>query len=125
MNAAVITKIEYRLDGVEEFSVFDIVPESGKLKQENKPTGSGKKYTTVVDFLIAGMSIELDQLMKNMDDRKAYFRITDADNIIYMVGSSDYPARLVAPFDLGGAPGSFKGYRCSITQISTTGYTIQ
>lgn len=125
MNSAVITKIEYQLPGDAEFTVFDIVPESGKLKQDWKVPGGGKVYTTVVDFLIAGLAVDLDVNMKLLDNRKAYFRITDADDLVYLVGSVDYPARLTSEIDLGGAPGSFKGYRCKITQISTTGCTIQ
>lgn len=125
MNSAVITKIEYQLPGHEDFIVIDIVPESGKLKQDIKRPGAGNVYTTIADFLIAGISVELDYEIKSINIRKAYFRLTDADDVVYLVGSVDYPARLVAQFDLGGAPGSFKGFRCTITQISPTGYTIQ
>lgn len=125
MNAAVITKIEYKLPGEENFTVFDIVPESGKLKQDPNASGSGKRYTTLVDFLIAGLTVDKDVLMKLLDNRKAYFKITDADNLVYLVGSVEYPARLSSEIDLGGAPGSFKGYRCKITQISTTGCKLQ
>jgi len=125
MNAAVITKIEYKLPDQENFIVLDIVPESGKLKEEPKRTASGIIYTTIVDFLIAGMSSGLNSQIKSIDSRKAYFRCTDADDVVYLVGSEDYPARLISQFDLGGSPGSFKGYRCSINYISTTGCTIQ
>lgn len=125
MNAAVITKIEYGLPGAIEFTVLDIVPQSGKLKEDQKRTNAGIIYTTVVDFLIVGVSVELVSEIKTINNRKAYFRCTDADNVIYLVGSTDYPARLSAQLDLGGSPGSFKGYRCTITQISTTGCTIE
>lgn len=125
MNAAVITKIEYKLPGSENFIVLDIVPESGKLKEDPKQANAGIIYTTVVDFLIVGISAELDYEIKSINNRKAYFRITDADNVVYLVGSTDYPARLSAEFDLGGTPGAFKGFRCTITLNSTTGCTIQ
>lgn len=125
MNSAVITKIEYKLPGDEEFSILDIVPESGKVKEEPKRTNSGLLYNTVADFLIAGLSVELNEQIRLINGRKSYFRITDADELIYLVGSVDFPARLTAQFDLGGTPGSFKGYRCTISQISTTGCTIQ
>jgi len=125
MNAAVITKIEYRLPGDIEFTVFDIVPESGKLNEDQKPSKADLIFTTVIDFLIVGMSIELNAQIKSINNRKAYFRITDADDVVYLVGSTDYPARLSAQIDLGGTPGAFKGYRCTITQNSTTGCTVQ
>lgn len=125
MNAAVITKIEYQLPGEVEFSVFDMVPESGKFNELWNATGAGKIYTTTVNFLIAGLTVDKDAVMKLLDNRKAYFRITDADDLVYLVGSVDYAARLSSEIDLGGAPGSFKGYRCKITQISTTGCKLQ
>ena len=125
MNAAVITKIEYKLPGSENFIVLDIVPQSGKLKEDPKPTNAGLVYNTLVDFLIAGISGELDYEIKSINNRKAYFRVTDADDVVYLVGSTDYPARLSAQIDLGGTPGAFKGYRCTITQNSTTGCTVQ
>lgn len=125
MNAAVITKIECNLAPDENFTALDIVPESGKLKDDSKRTASGIIFTTVVDFLIAGMSVELKEQIKSINSRKAYFRVTDADDVVYLVGSTDYPARFSAQLDLGGSPGLFKGYRCTITQNSTTGCTIQ
>lgn len=125
MNSAVITKIEYQLPGDVDFSILDIVPESGKLKEESKRTYAGLIYNTGADFLIAGMTVELNEQIRLMNGRKSYFRITDADDMIYLVGSEDFPARFAAQLDLGGSPGSFKGYRCSISQISTTGCTIQ
>jgi hypothetical protein len=125
MNSAVITKIEYKLPDQENFIVLDIVPESGKLKQDPKQTSAGMVYTAISEFLIAGISGELDYEIKSINHRKAYFRITDADDVVYMVGSPEFPARLSAQLDMGGTPGAFKGYRGTITHNSTTGCTIQ
>lgn len=125
MNSAVITKIEYRLQGEQNFTAFDIVPLPEKLKEDEKKTRAGMSYETSANFLIAGMSVELRNKIKSIVDRKAYFRITDADDVVYLVGSTDYPARLSAQMALGGAPGSFKGYRCTITQNSPNGCTIE
>lgn len=125
MNSAVITKIEYKLPEQENFTTLDIVPQSGKLKEDPSRTTSGIIYNTVVDFLIAGVSAELNSQIKSIDARKAYFRCTDADNVVYLVGSADYPARIICQVDLGGTPGLFKGYRCSINHISTTGSIIE
>lgn len=125
MNSAVITEIEYKLPGQENFTVLDIVPNPEKLKEDPKQTAAGVIFTTVANFLIAGMSVELSNEIKSIVHGKAYFRITDADGVVYLVGSTDYPARLSAELDLGGTSGSFKGFRCTITQNSTTGCTIQ
>lgn len=125
MNSAVITKIEYKLPGAADFDIFDIVPETGKLSEDHKIVDGNLIYTTIIDFLIAGLNIDLKGLIRSLEGRKCYFRITDADDLIYLVGSVDYMARLSAELDLGGTPGSFKGYRCKISLISTTGLTLE
>lgn len=125
MNSAVITKIEHKLPPASSFSEFVIVPESGKLRQDSKLENGETIYNAVVDFLIAGVTTELNELMNLMNNRKATFKCTDADNVVYLVGSTNYMARFNAQLDLGGTPGSFKGYRCSITLISPEGCTVQ
>jgi len=124
MNAAVITKIEYRLLENPEFAFLELILYSGKFKEVPKKTGAGKLYTTTVDLAIPKITAENSSLIKSLDDRKAQFRVIDANGTVYLVGSDEYPARLVHESDLDGTPGSFGGYKCKITQISTTGCTV-
>ena len=125
MNSAVITKAEYKLPGENDFSVLDIVPHSGKITQEPKRTNAGLIYSVKADFLIVGTSSEQSYLLSQLNNRKASFRLTDADGIIYFVGSENYPARMLATLDLGGSPGSFKGHRCLITLNSPERCQVQ
>lgn len=125
MNSAVITKVEYMFPGENEYTVLDIVPHAGKLSHEPKLTSAGLLYSAKADFLIAGTSTELNQQMSILNARKSIFRLTDADGLVYIVGSESYPARILSVLDLGGSPGSFKGYRCTITLTSPTGCMVQ
>jgi hypothetical protein len=125
MNAAVITKIEYKMTGEVDFTIIDFIPESAKFNQDSKRTGAGTLYTTTVDFNIAGLSVDADELTKKLNNRKCGFRITDSEDLVYLVGSDQYPARLNAKLAVDGSPGSFRGYRCNITQYSPTGYTLE
>lgn len=125
MNSAVIVNAEYKFPEQNEFSVLDIVPHSGKLNEDPKRSGSGMLYSLKADILIAGVSAEKNELMNSFNGRKATFRITDADGIVYLIGTENYAARMLATLDLGGSPGSFKGYRCVITYNSTKGCIVQ
>ncbi len=124
MNSAVITNIEYRLPGDQEFISIDFIPESGKFNEEPKRTSSGIVYNTTVDFNIAGLTVIVDELIKKLQNRKAYFKITDSTGLIFCVGTEIFPARLSAKSALDGSPGAFRGYRCTIVQNSTTGCIV-
>jgi len=124
MNSAVITKCEYRLIENPEFTIFDLILYSGKLKEDNQKTAAGILFTTVIELSISKITAGNDVLIKLLNNRKAQFRVTDANGTIYMVGNDNFPARLLHQKALEGAPGSFGGYRCTITQKSPTGCTV-
>jgi hypothetical protein len=125
MNAAPITKIEYMLPGDSTFTEFAYVPESGKMTPAPSAPSAGTLYKTTIDFLIAGVSVESESEMKLLQNRKAYFKATRADGLICSVGSVAYPARMTAQLELGGAPGEFNGYRCTITHLSPDGVSVE
>lgn len=124
MNSAVITKFEYRLLENPEFTLMDRILYSGKLKEESQRTGAGLIFTTIVELSISKITAENDAPIKLINNRKAQFRVTDANGTIYLVGDDRYPARLLHQKALDGAPGSFGGYRCTITLKSTTGCAV-
>lgn len=125
MNSAVITKVEYKLPEDLNFSVIDFVPQSGKMNEEPKATGAGTIYTTIIEFNIAGLSVVADELVKRLNNRKAYFKLTDSEGLVYNVGSENFAARFLAKSALDGSPGSFRGYRCFITLNSTSGCIVE
>lgn len=125
MNAAVIVKCEYRLLENPEFSVLGHILYSGKPKEQPQKTNSGLIYTTTLDLSVSKITAENDLLIKAIVNRKVQFRVTDANGTIYLIGNDQFPARLMYDSALDGQPGSFGGYRCTITQKSTTGWILQ
>lgn len=125
MNSAVITKIEYRVFPEAEFSELDIIPQSGKLSELLQKDGGGNSYyDCAVDFTMAKSEAAKDTLLKSVASRKAQYRITDANEVVYLVGDESYPARLTHNRNIDGQPGSFNGYRCSVFCKSPTGISI-
>ncbi len=124
MNSAVITKIEYRVFPEVNFSAFEIIPYSGKLSEDISETKAGNVYACVVDFNVAKSEQAKDTTLKSVLKRKAQFRVIDANNIVYLVGDENYPARLVYSRGIDGTPGSFNGYKCKINRKSPYAITI-
>jgi hypothetical protein len=125
MNSGVIIKIEVRMVGGSTFSEIDFIPESAKMKEEPRREPAGLSFLTTIDFKVAMLSEDNDSVLNAINNRKAEFRITDANDTVYLVGSVNYPARLLYNRSADGTPGSFNGYLCVITQISPEGCTIQ
>lgn len=125
MNSAVITKIEYRIFPEANFSALDIIPQSGKLSEPLLTNGGGNSYYDCqVPFTLAKSEAAKDTLLKSIAKRKAQYRLSDANGVVYLVGDESYPARLTYTRNLDGQPGSFNGYRCVITCKTLTGITI-
>jgi len=118
MNAAVITKIEYRLLENPDFTILEQILYSGKLKQDPQESGAGTKFITIVDVSVPKLNTNNDSIIKSIDHRKAQFRCTDANGTVYILGNDEYPARLVHQKALDGTAGSFGGYKCTITYKS-------
>ena len=124
MNAAVITKIEYRIFPEEVFSELEIIPNSGKLIETVSNTNAGYVFSCVIDFNIAKSEQTNDSLLKSVLNRKAQFRVTDANDVVHLVGSESYPGRLSYSKNIDGTPGSFNGYHCKINRNSPQGISI-
>jgi hypothetical protein len=125
MNSAVITKIEHRIFPEANFVQLEIIPHSGKLSSPFQKNSSGNSYyNTTVTFNIAKSEPAKDAILKNIVSRKGQYRITDANGVVYLVGSETYPARLTYTRAIDGTPGSFNGYRCVITCQSVSGCEV-
>lgn len=125
MNSAVIIKIEFKLQTDENFTVLDFIPYSGKISDQVSTTRPGDFYNTTVNFNIAKAGSATDTILKTFKNRKAQFRITDANSAVHLVGNDDWPARLLYQKALDGAAGSFNGYRCTISCQSPTGIVTE
>lgn len=125
MNSGVITKVEYRILPDVDFSELDVIPHSGKFAEEVQRTNAGLLYSFSANFNIARLNQETDKTIAELSDRKAQFRITDANGTRHLAGDEFYPARLYASRNVDGQPGSFNGYRCTITRNAPEMTTIE
>lgn len=125
MNSAVITKIEFRIFPETEFAEMEVIPHTGKLSSSSKVDSSGNAYyDTSVSFSVAKSESTKDTLLKSMVNRKAQYRISDANGVVYLVGTEATPARLTYTRSIEGTPGSFNGYTCTISCISIDGCEV-
>ncbi|WP_372772128.1 hypothetical protein [Mangrovibacterium sp.] len=119
MNSAVITKIEVRLIGEESFTELPQIMYSAKLTETVERNRGGLLYQLSCPFNVAKVSAANESQIESLVNRKAQFRLTDGNGVVHLVGSDEYPARLLHQKGLNGTPGSFNGYACKITCTST------
>lgn len=125
MNSAVITKIEYRIFPEANFTELKIIPHSGKLSEIlQKDSASNSYYDCNVNFLMAKSEAAKDTLLNSVAIKKSQYRVTDANGIVYLIGTETYPARLTYNRNLDGKPGSFNGYRCIVACKSVNAITV-
>lgn len=125
MNSAVITKIEYRIFPDAEFTLLTHIMYSGKLNEESADAEGVNLFTSTLNFSVAKITASTDSEIKSVKNRQAQFRVTDGNGTVYLVGDESYPARLVAQSALDGSPGSFNGYRCTVTCRAPYGCLVQ
>ena len=125
MNSAVITKIEYRVFPEANFTELDTIPHSVKLSELLQKDSSGNRYFDCqVNFNVAKSEAAKDTILKSIAVRKAQYRVTDANGVVYLVGDETYPARLIHNRNLDGKPGSFNGYHCTISTKNVEGIDV-
>jgi len=121
MNSGVVVKIEYRLIGNLIFADLDVIPYSGSISEKWKKPFAGLIATVDVDFKKENWSPANNTLMKSLLNRKAQYRVTDANGTVSLVGSDKNPSRMIYEAQVAGAAGSFNGFTCAITWLSPTG----
>lgn len=121
MNSAVVIKAEYRVIGSEQFTDLDIVPYSGSITEAWQKSMAGMAAKVTVGFKKEKWSAEFDSVAKGLLNRKAQYRITDANGVVRLVGTDQIPARLLYDSRVGAAAGSFNGYEFSIDWLSPDG----
>lgn len=120
MNSGVIVKVEYKPNSGGDYQELDVIPYSGNLQEPIKETPAGNLYSLVSNFKIAKVNPETDSLLNGITGRRATFRITDANGIVYTVGDTSYRAQFTFARRVDGTPGSFNGYDCTISREAPT-----
>lgn len=124
MNSAVIVKIEYRLIEDQEFQVLKSILYSARLEENIDRTRAGNLHQSKINFNISKICAENELVLIPLKNRKAQFRITDANGVVHLVGNDQFPARLSYRKSESGTPGSFNGYRCQVSCSSPEGSSV-
>lgn len=124
MNSVVLNKVEVRIIGEQNFTNIDIVPESGIMNDESTDTAHGSLDKISVQFNIANLTIATDALIKKLRGRKLQFRLTDTNSLVHLVGDDYYFARMNRQKIIDKTPGSFNGYRCTVSCNSPSGSSV-
>jgi hypothetical protein len=114
MHSIVINKVECRLIGQEDFSTLNIVPQSAVLTEDTEDTPQGVLHKKSVQFDIAAVDVA-EAVMKSLRNRRTQFRLTDTGNQTHLVGDDYYFARMRYQKIIDRSPGSFNGYKCTVS----------
>lgn len=114
MNAAVITKIEYRLPGEQDFIQVSFTAFSANINQQQEKTNSGTIYTSTLGLKIPKCSDENDAFLKSLAARKSIWRVTDANEVVHYIGTDSIPSRLNFTKTIDGQPGNYNGYQLTV-----------
>lgn len=114
MNSAVITKIEYRLQGDQDFIQIGFTAFSANVNQTQEETNAGIVYTSTLGFKIPKCSDENDAFLKSLTSRRSIWRVTDANEVVHNIGNDIIPARLNFTKTIDGQPGNYNGYKVTV-----------
>lgn len=117
MNSPVIVKVEFKyLDNdYSEFVNFDIVPFSASFSESISASKAGHIHKSTLSFKKESVSTENEAVFYKLRNRPAQFRVTDANNYVFVVGNSDYKARLTYKKSVSGSNSGFNGYECTVS----------
>ena len=124
MNSGVITKIEYVPNTGGSYKELDFIPFSGNFNETMEKTAAGDVFSFNSDFSIAEIKPETEAELVTITGRRATFKITDANGRVYTVGDTLYRAWFAYSRRVGGTPGSFNGYECSISRTAPTAVPV-
>jgi len=122
MNVAVIVKVEYKLlSSYADFSDINIIPYSGSLSESVESVSAGDLHQVTLSFKKEKVSSLHNLIFQRLRNRPAIFRVTDANNIITIIGSEQFRARLTYTKTIAGSADGFNGYQCSVVCFSPHG----
>ena len=120
MNSPVITKIEFKFldNDYYDFVDFDIVPFSASFSESVGTSNAGHLHKSTLSFKKESISETNESLFNTLRSRPCQFRVTDANNYVFLVGDNDYKARMTFKKSLSGSNSGFNGYECSVVCTS-------
>jgi len=124
MNAGIITKLEYKIDGASSFTTMTYTFFSANFSSEVKLSSAGHSHHTKINFKVPLTGKTNSDTLSALVGRKLIIKMTDGNGHTHTVGTTNYPAHLTYIASVDGETGSFNGYAVTITCESPAPYTI-
>lgn len=124
MNAGIITRVEYRIDGETDYTPMDFTFFTASFSSQVKKSQAGISHHLQLDLKIPKISQTTSETLSTLLGRKLNIRFTDGNGRIHRAGTTDFPARLSFKPSIRGTAGSWNGYEVTITQESPQSYTV-
>ena len=124
MNVGVITKIEYRKEGEQNYTYLTFSGFSAGYSTEIKKTKAGHSHHLKINCKIPRMDKNTSDTLSALLGERLNIKFRDGNNNYHYAGNSAYPARLIYKEIIEGDAGEFNGYEVTITQDSPGGHTI-
>ena len=102
-------------------------PQSSELQITAKQSDHGDIYTCSLQARIPKDNPETTSFIRASQNAWFLLRVTDANGIIRLIGTPDFPARLVSKISIPASPAAYNGYDLAFTsrQLSPPAYFPQ
>lgn len=124
MNAGIITRVEYRIEGEQQYKVMEFTFYSASFTSEIKKTEAGLSHHLQIDLRIPKITKTTSDMLSSLLGRRLNVRFTDGNGRVHSAGNASFPARLVYKTGIRGNAGSWNGYEVTIRQESPAAYTV-
>lgn len=124
MNAGIVIKIEYKIDGASSYTELTYSGFSAKYTTDAKKSRAGFSYSLKLTCKIPKIEKTTSDTLSALVGKKLNIKFKDANENYHYAGNSSYPARLIFDEAIGGNAGDFNGYEVTITQDSPVMHTI-
>jgi hypothetical protein len=115
MNAGIITKIEYKIEGGNSYTPFGFTFFSASYISEINKSAAGHSYHTEINLKIAKTGKTNQDTLVGLVGRKLYIKFTDGNGRVHKIENPDYLARLTYRTAIQGEAGGWNGYDVTIT----------
>jgi hypothetical protein len=124
MNAGIVIKIEYKIDGASSYTELTYSGFSAKYTTDARKSRAGYSYHLKLNCKIPKLQKTTSDTLSALIGKKLNIKFQDANGNYHYAGNASYPARLIFDEAIGGNAGDFNGYEVTFTQDSPIMHTI-
>jgi len=99
---------------------FYFTPQTGELQIVPKLSDAGTIYTCTLQSRVPKDQPESTAFISILQDRWFLIRVTDANGIVRLIGTLDFPAQFSARISIPPSPSGYNGYDTTFTSQQLT-----